>query len=78
MDGFWWILPALGCGLMMVMMVVMMLGMGKDMFSRSKGDANKSVEELRAEHERLSEDIKRLEDQDERRSQERERSNAPV
>jgi hypothetical protein len=78
MDGFWWILPALGCGLMMVMMVVMMLGMGKDMFSRSKGDANKSIEELRAEHERLSEDIKRLEDQEERRNLEREGSNAPV
>jgi hypothetical protein len=78
MDGFWWILPALGCGLMMVMMVVMMLGMGKGMFSRSNADEDKSVEELRAEQKRLSEDIKRLEEREERRGVERERSDTAV
>jgi hypothetical protein len=52
MDGFWWILPAIGCGLMMVMMLVMMVGMGKSMFSRDKGDEDGAVEDVRAEQKR--------------------------
>lgn len=60
MDGLLWILPVLGCGLMMVMMVVMMFGMGKNMFSRKKEEPT-SVDDLRAEQRRLAEQIDRLE-----------------
>jgi peptidoglycan hydrolase CwlO-like protein len=59
MDGLLWLLPVLGCGLMMVMMVVMMFGMGKNMLSR-KEEKPRSVDELRAEQKRLSEQIDRL------------------
>lgn len=65
MGDFIWVLPVLGCGLMMVMMVVMMWGMGKSMFSGDKGGEreNVSLEELQAEQKRMAEEIKRLEDQ---------------
>ena len=59
MDGWLWILPMLGCGLMMVMMVAMMFGMGKDMFSREEKPS--SIDELRSEQKRLAEQIDALE-----------------
>jgi hypothetical protein len=71
MDGALWILPLLGCGLMMVIMVVMMFGMGKNMFSRKEKAS--SVDDLRAEQKRLSEQIDRLE-RDGEASREREPS----
>lgn len=63
MGDFIWLMPLVGCGLMMVMMVVMMWGMGKSMFSRSKegGESGTSLDELRAEQERMAEEIKQLE-----------------
>jgi hypothetical protein len=64
MGDFLWILPVLGCGLMMVMMVVMMWGMGKSMFSRDKDDGGgekASLDELQAEQKRMAEEIERLE-----------------
>jgi hypothetical protein len=67
MGDLLWVLPALGCGLMMAMMVVMMFGMGKSMFSRGKQDEareGRSLEELRAEQERMAEEIARLEARD--------------
>jgi hypothetical protein len=67
MGDFLWVLPALGCGLMMVMMLVMMFGMGKSMFARGKQDEERegrSIEELRAEQERMAEEIARLETRD--------------
>lgn len=63
MENLVWLIPALGCGLMMVAMMVMM-GMGM----RMSGDKEKppredepSVEELRAENERLASRVERLE-----------------
>lgn len=67
MENFLWVLPVLGCGLMMVMMVVMMWGMGKSMFSRDKDDGGSekaSLDELRAEQKRMAEEIERLEARD--------------
>ncbi len=55
-----WIFPALGCGLMMAAMVVMMLPMMKGMFSRDQGEEASSVEELRAEQARMAEEIEQL------------------
>ncbi len=55
-----WILPALGCGLMMVLMVVMMLPMVKGMFSGDKEGKDRSGDELRAEQERLAAELERL------------------
>jgi hypothetical protein len=62
MGDFLWVLPALVCGGMMVMMLVMMLGMGKSMFSRNKEDEEKpSLEQVRAENERLAGRVDELE-----------------
>jgi hypothetical protein len=62
MDGWLWVLPALVCGGMMLMMLVMMVGMGKSMFSRDKEDEEKSsLEEVRAENERLAGRVDELE-----------------
>jgi hypothetical protein len=62
MDGWLWVLPALVCGGMMLMMLVMMVGMGKSMFSRNKDDEEKpSLEEVRAENERLASRVDELE-----------------
>jgi peptidoglycan hydrolase CwlO-like protein len=59
MDRWLWTLPVLGCGLMMVMMVAMMFGMGKDMLTRK--DKKPSIDELRSEQERLAKQIEALE-----------------
>jgi cell division protein FtsB len=78
MEGFLWVLPALGCGLMILMMVVMMFGMGKSMFSRDKQDDESegaSLDELRAEQKRMAEEIERLEARD---ATSRERAPSPT
>jgi hypothetical protein len=62
MEGLLWLLPVVGCGLMMALMVVMMWGMGKDMFSSGKKAREEgSIGDLRAEQERLAAEIDRLE-----------------
>jgi hypothetical protein len=61
MDNLLWLIPLLACP---VGMVLMMILMGKGMGMSRKSDGNeppRSVEELRSEQERLSEQIESLE-----------------
>jgi hypothetical protein len=61
MENLVWLIPALACPLMMV---AMMLLMGKGMSMGRKSDepeSLRSVDELRAEQQRLASEIERLE-----------------
>jgi hypothetical protein len=67
MENFVWLIPVLGCGLMMVVMMLMM-GKGMSMMGGEKHDdekeeaAERPVAELRAERDRLEAEISRRED----------------
>lgn len=59
MENLVWLIPLLACPLMMVAMMLMM-GKGMSMGRKSDGPV-RSVDELRAEQQRLAAEIERLE-----------------
>jgi hypothetical protein len=64
MENLLWLLPLLACPIGMVLMMVLMgkgMGMGR---KSDEAEPSRSVEELRAEHERLSAQIDSLERRD--------------
>jgi hypothetical protein len=63
MENLVWLIPVLACPLMMVAMMLMMgkgMGMGR---KSGEPELPRSVEELRAEQQRLASEIERLEPQ---------------
>ena len=61
MENLVWLIPVLACPLMMVAMMLMMgkgMGMGR---KTDEPESPRSVDELRAEHQRLATEIERRE-----------------